>query len=120
MLGTAIDRRLREATGRLDEIRERLLVIGPIRVEQQARAPERLVGQIVAGSRGMLRELTARLQGWEMMCRQLAPEKTLQRGFSITRDSRGKLVLNPRDVESGDLIKTELARGKLKSRVEEG
>ena len=120
MLGAAIDRRLREATGRLDDIRERLMVIGPIRVEQQAREPERIVEQIVAGSRGKLRELMARLQGWEMMCRQLAPEKTLQRGFSITRDSRGKLVLNPRDVEPGDLISTELARGKLKSRVEEG
>jgi exodeoxyribonuclease VII large subunit len=120
MLGAAIDRRLRRATGRLDEIRERLMVIGPIRVEQQARAPERLVEQIVAASRGKLRELAARLQGWEMMCRQLAPEKTLQRGFSITRDSRGKLVLSPRDVDSGDLISTELARGKLKSRVEEG
>jgi exodeoxyribonuclease VII large subunit len=120
LLGAAIDRRLRQAAGRLEEVRERLMVIGPIRVEQQAWAPERLAEQIVARTRGKLRELAARLEGWEMICRQLAPEKTLQRGFSITRDSRGKLVRHPREVDPGDLIRTELARGKLKSRVEEG
>ena len=120
MLSAAIERRLADATGRLEGVRERLMVIAPIRVEQQAGAPERVAEKIVARTRGKLRELAVRLEGWEMICRQLAPVKTLERGFSITRDSRGKLVLNPRDVEPGDLIRTELARGKLKSRVEEG
>lgn len=120
MLSAAIDRRLRDATGRLEEVRERLRVIAPIRVEQQASATQRLAEQVVARTRGKLRELAVRLEGWEMICRQLAPEKTLQRGFSITRDSRGKLLLHPREVDPGDLIRTELARGKLKSRVEEG
>ena len=120
MLGAGVAGRMRDAAGRLDEVRRRLIVIAPIRVEQQASVPQRLADQMVASTRGKLRELAVRLQGWEMICRQLAPEKTLQRGFSITRDSRGKLVLNAGDVESGDLIRTQLARGELKSRVEEG
>jgi exodeoxyribonuclease VII large subunit len=119
MLSAAVDRRLRAASGRLEEVRERLVVIGPIRVGQQAWAPERLVERLVVRSRGKLRELAVRLEGWEMTCRQLAPGKTLQRGFSITRDSRGKLVMNPRDVDPGDLIRTELAQGALQSRVED-
>ncbi len=120
MLSAAIERRLRDAAGRLEELRQRLIVIAPIRLEQQAWAPERLAEQLVARTRGKLRELAVRLEGWEMICRQLAPEKTLQRGFSITRDWRGKLVVHPREVEPGDLIRTELAQGRLKSRVEEG
>jgi len=120
MLSGAIERRLRDAAARLEELRQRLIVIAPIRLEQQAWAPERLAEQLVARTGGKLRELAVRLEGWEMICRQLAPEKTLQRGFSITRDSRGKLVMHPREVDPGDLIRTELAQGKLKSRVEEG
>jgi exodeoxyribonuclease VII large subunit len=55
----------------------------------------------------------------ERLCQQLAPERTLERGFSLTRDAAGRLVRQPAQVRPGDLVTTRVAGGDFKSRVEE-
>jgi exodeoxyribonuclease VII large subunit len=79
----------------------------------------RLGDRVLAAARGRLRESRATLQGMERLCQQLAPERTLERGFSITRDAAGAVLRQPSQVGAGDLITTRLTGGTLTSRVEE-
>ena len=48
----------------------------------------------------------------------LSPLAVLERGYSITFDSNGKILKEARSIKSGDLIQTKLHRGRLTSRVE--
>ncbi len=47
----------------------------------------------------------------------LSPQATLQRGFSITRTSDGKVITSASQVKSGDRIRTQLAKGSLETDV---
>lgn len=49
----------------------------------------------------------------------LDPEATLARGFSITRNSAGKVLTSAGQVKAGDRIRTQLAGGEIDSVVEE-
>ena len=59
-----------------------------------------------------------RTDGLERLSLQLSPERTLERGFSLTRDESGRIVRQPEQVRPGDLIATRVAGGTFKSRVE--
>lgn len=49
--------------------------------------------------------------------RALDPARLLARGWTITRDADGRVVRAPHDVAPGDLITTQLAGGRIASRV---
>jgi exodeoxyribonuclease VII large subunit len=66
-----------------------------------------------------LREAAATLQGIERLAQQLDPQRTLERGFSLTRDAAGILIRQPNQARPGDLVTTRVAGGDFKSRVEE-
>lgn len=91
----------------------------PVRLARAEARRARTAERTVAGAKGRLREVTARLQGLERLCASLGPEKTLERGFGITRDASGRLVRDPAQVTPGTILNTRLARGTLISRVEE-
>jgi exodeoxyribonuclease VII large subunit len=110
---------LRQAERRSDVLRARLADLAPRRLAQAERERVRQGERIAASGRGRVREAQARLQGLERLCLQLAPERTLERGFSITRDSSGKAVRTPEQLKAGDLLTTELQGGTVQSRVEE-
>ena len=110
---------LRQAERRQRELRTRLAELAPRIVEGGERERVR-VGERIAGSgRGRLREARATIQGMERLCTQLSPERTLERGFSLTRSAAGILLRDPSQVAVGDLVTTRLAGGNLTSRVEE-
>jgi exodeoxyribonuclease VII large subunit len=110
---------LRQAERRQRELRVRLAELAPRLVEGGEKERVR-VGERIAGSaRGRLREARATIQGMERLCTQLSPERTLERGFSLTRGPGGVLLRDPAQVAAGDLVKTQLAGGTLTSRVEE-
>jgi exodeoxyribonuclease VII large subunit len=109
---------LRQAERRRCELRSRLADLAPRRVEAADRERRRLGERAVAAARGHLRESRATLQGMERLCAQLAPERTLERGFSLTRDAAGTVLRHPDQVAAGDLITTQIAGGTLESRVE--
>jgi exodeoxyribonuclease VII large subunit len=110
---------LRQAERRQREVRLRLAELAPRLVEGGERERIR-VGERIAGSaRGRLRETLATIQGMERLCTQLSPERTLERGFSLTRGPGGALLRDPSQVAASDLVKTQLAGGSLTSRVEE-
>ncbi len=58
----------------------------------------------------LLRALDARL-------RSLDPDRTLARGWSITRGPDGSVVRSPADVAAGDVLTTRVSSGELRSTV---
>lgn len=110
---------LRQAERRQRELRSRLAEIAPRVVEAGERERVRLGERIAGSSRGRLREARATIQGMERLATQLSPERTLERGFSLTRGPGGALLRDPSQVAAGDRIQTQLAGGTLASRVEE-
>jgi exodeoxyribonuclease VII large subunit len=110
---------LRQAERRQSELRVRLAEVTPRRIERAERDRIRLGERIAGTARGQLREARATIQGLERLCVQLSPERTLERGFSLTRGPGGTLLRDPAQVAIGDLVTTRLAGGTLTSRVEE-
>lgn len=103
--GTVAQIRIGEAAGR--------------RLERADRDRRHLGERIAGTARGRCREALARLDGTARLAAQLGPEKTLARGFSITRDGAGRVVRHPDQVRPGDRLRTRIAGGELVSRVEE-
>jgi len=86
-------------------------------LERAGRERRTLGERVAAVARGRLRESAARLEGLARLCTELAPERTLARGFSITRGPAG-LLRDPAQATPGDRLVTRLAGGDLISRVE--
>ncbi len=107
-------RLLRNGEVEVAGLRLRLTTVAPRRVE-----PMRVAGRIAALARSRLRESTTRLDGWSRLCVQLAPERTLERGFTMTRDARGRLLRSVSQVGPGERITTTVSDGELTSRVED-
>jgi exodeoxyribonuclease VII large subunit len=110
---------LRRAERRGDELRVRLSGQAPRLLEQGERERVRRGERIAASARSRVREVSARLQGMERLCAQLGPERTLERGYSITRTASGAVVRDPGQVAAGEVVVTQLSGGNFKSRVEE-
>jgi len=119
--GRAIERlgrrRLGEAGRRLREVERRLAVAGPRLLERRRTLPEQLVQRLGDRARGRLERLAAVLDGHARLCAELAPQRLLARGFSITRDARGAVVRNPRQVRPGDVLDSEVMAGRIRSTV---
>jgi exodeoxyribonuclease VII large subunit len=111
---------LRGAGRRGVEVRARLTAAAPRSVERAERERRRRAERICGAARGHVREARATLQGLERLAAQLDPQRTLERGFSITRDGGGRLLRQPAQVESGAVLVSRLAGGVLRSRVEAG
>ncbi len=104
---------------RLGALHRRLAEAGPRRLVRARRESDLVVERLVVRAEASLREQLAVIEGWQRLCRQLSPERTLERGFSVTRDSKGNLLRQPGDVVAGERITSQLAGGMLASRVEE-
>jgi exodeoxyribonuclease VII large subunit len=59
-----------------------------------------------------------RLAASEAVVRALDPRRVLERGYSITRDADGRVLRRSDAVAAGALVETELAAGRVTSRVE--
>jgi exodeoxyribonuclease VII large subunit len=134
-------RRAERGATRVEELRDRLSRLARRRLELAQREVERALSALAVGPRRRLLEGAAaqgaiatrlaqsgrrrlqaeerRLLALERLCRELDPARVLVRGFSITRDAAGRVVRRPTDVAVGELVRTELAGGRLASRVEE-
>jgi exodeoxyribonuclease VII large subunit len=110
---------LRDAGRRGEALRGRLVEVAPRRLAAVERERTKAGERIASAGRGRVREAAATLQGIERLCQQLAPERTLERGFSLTRDAAGRLVRQPAQARPGDLVTTRVAGGDFNSRVEE-
>jgi exodeoxyribonuclease VII large subunit len=109
---------LRAARRRGEEVRSRLGLAAPRALERTERERRRRAERVCGAARSHLREARATLQGLERLAVQLDPQRTLERGFSITRDAGGRLLRHPGQVASGAALVSRLAGGPLHSRVE--
>lgn len=110
--------RLKAAAAVRQQLAGRLNEAAPRSLERRRGLPDELGCRLAAAARGHLRQARVALQGVGRLCSQLAPERTLERGFSITRTEAGAVVRHPRLVAAGERILTQTAGGVLASRVE--
>ena len=125
--------RLDRAHGRLDELARRRTVDLGAQLDSCARRVGELGRRATRDRRAVLvtreRELVThaqhhlerasmRLGRSEAVVRALDPRRVLERGYSITRDADGRVLRTTDAVLAGALVETELASGRVTSRVE--
>ncbi len=81
------------------------------RLDEMDTAAMRAIRRRLAATNDRLAATTARLES-------LSPLAVLARGYSVTTRAGGEIVRDAEQVEPGETIHTQLARGKLVSRVE--
>jgi exodeoxyribonuclease VII large subunit len=125
--------RLDRSHGRLDELARRRTVDLTARLDACARRLGELGRRATRDRRAVLvtreRELVThaqhhleraelRLARSDGVVRALDPRRVLERGYSITRDADGRVVRVADVLAPGVLVETELATGRVTSRVE--
>jgi exodeoxyribonuclease VII large subunit len=110
--------RLRAASASVTVLVRRLTGAAPRLIERGRGAPEACGRRIVAAARGRVRVAGARVDGMGRLAHGFAPERTLDRGFSITRNAAGRALRSPAEAAPGEVVKSRLAGGILTSRVE--
>ena len=73
---------------------------------------------VVTHAQHHLERAGLRLTSSEAVVRALDPRRVLERGYSITRDEHGRVLRSAEAVAAGTLVDTELADGRVTSRVE--
>ncbi|MDX1504040.1 MAG: exodeoxyribonuclease VII large subunit, partial [Thermoanaerobaculia bacterium] len=90
------------------------------RTVRDARRARRSRGErLAAAARLRLREAASGLEGRRRLCRELAPERVLARGFTITRSAAGEVLKSASGARPGERIETVWVDGARTSRVEE-
>lgn len=109
----------RRAEERRVELGGRLRRAAPRALERGEKERTVLAWRVVGAARGRVATEAARLDGRARLVAGLAPERTLARGFSITRAESGAIVRDAKSLAPGERIRTTVARGSVTSRVEE-
>lgn len=118
-LEASVQRALAFRSARLTERRHALHRAGVRRLEASAYRQNLIARRLrEAADRRLERERLA-LAARERLAAGLAPDRTLRRGFSITRGPDGRALLSPAGLEPGLEVTTQLASGGFKSRVSE-
>lgn len=86
-------------------------------LERARRRPPLLAERIAERAKGRLRRAAAVVDGHARLCAQLAPDRILARGFSVTRTMDGTIVRRAGQVAPGGRLQTELAEGRIESVV---
>jgi exodeoxyribonuclease VII large subunit len=105
-LGSGLDAR----AGRLGELGRRTVRSRRAMLTARQRA-------VATHAQHHLERASLTLTSHEAVVRALDPRRVLERGYSITRDADGRVV-RPGAVATGAVIETELAGGRITSRVE--
>jgi len=77
----------------------------------------RVTTQLPATSARTISTAAARLEAAATLVRAVHPDRTLARGYTITRDTSGRAIVSAANVASGDEMVTSLIDGTLESTV---
>jgi exodeoxyribonuclease VII large subunit len=102
----------------LDHRHGRVQELGRLRTRDAEVALQARERSVIAAATHHLRRASTRLDGTETTLRALDPRRVLERGYSITRAANGQTVRRAVDASVGDQLVTELASGRIASRVE--
>ena len=97
----------------------RLRLVSALRgeyVERQQRVDE-AQGAMLAVVKTGVREKSLQLERLAAQLRALGPQAVLERGYSITRTTEGRVVTKANEVKAGQELETLLAVGSIKSTV---
>ena len=119
LLGRLSQHRLQHARGYQEGLRRRLVVAVPRLLARRRQRPREVAERITAQARAHLSRAQATVEGLARLTAQLAPERTLERGFSLTYSAAGQLLRRADQAAPGDRIRTRLAAGELQSVVGE-
>lgn len=118
-IGRESRRLLAEAAGRLARA-ERRATAGRQRLQRAGARLGALAEGLKRATDYRLKSATLKLDGWARLLSGFRPARVLARGYSLTRDASGKVIRDAAQVAAGNRITTELAIGRIASRVEEG
>jgi exodeoxyribonuclease VII large subunit len=116
-LRAAAERRCRRATERVDRAGTRIGSAARSSMAAQRARVDSSVHRLETVVPATLARATTRVDHLEHTVRALDPQRTLARGWSITRDPDGRAVRNVGDVRPGDVLTTTVADGTITSRV---
>ena len=91
------------------------------RLHQATRNIEQLIDRIRSVSTRVQDNITSshqKIDGMKRILTALSPQQVLARGFSITRNSSGKIIKNASDISKGEELTTTLADGSISSVVQ--
>ena len=109
-------RRIEYAMQMVDALAKRL-VHPRERLRTSAQLLEQLTVRLVLASARSLDQLEAQLARLKASLASLNPAAVLERGYSLTRDARGEVVVDAARVTEGERLTTTLAKGWLESEV---
>jgi exodeoxyribonuclease VII large subunit len=118
LLAALAGRGLSRGQHRVSRAAGALATAAPRTVRRRDRDRVELAERLVRAARAELRRVEERCAGLARVAAQLAPERVLARGFSITRGASGALLRQPGQASAGERIVTRLTGGVLASRVE--
>ncbi|NCC51334.1 MAG: exodeoxyribonuclease VII large subunit [Spartobacteria bacterium] len=88
-------------------------------VRQHTQAVTTCRARMLNAFRAVMQKKQQQLRALDSQLRLLNPYAVLDRGYSITRDSAGRVIRDSDGVEQGAAIITRLAKGMITSRVEQ-
>ena len=125
-LDAASDRMTKLILRRLDQARRDLAVWGsrPVltqpleRLRESAMELDFLENSMARSVRGHLEDAERELGSMAARLEAISPLSVLSRGYSLTMDTKGKLIRDPATLETGDRVFTRLAGGAIESTVD--
>jgi exodeoxyribonuclease VII large subunit len=110
--------RVDAATARVEGHRGRMAGTARAHVRAEAQRLTTLGARLTHRAPRAVGELDRSLRALEARVRTLDPERTLARGWSITRGPDGSVVRHPDEVAPGDELITQVAGGAVRSTVQ--
>jgi exodeoxyribonuclease VII large subunit len=99
---------------KLSQVRSRPILANPYTfITQLGQDLERTLFGARNAFGNLLSHEQLRLQHLGQQVRSLSPQSTLDRGYSVVRDSEGKVIIDASSVKPGTDIKVRLAKGEL-------
>jgi exodeoxyribonuclease VII large subunit len=111
-------RRAADSARLLDAQALRIVELGRRATRDRRRALATRERAMVAAASHHLRQSELRIDAAAGALRALDPRRVLERGYSITRDAAGRVVKEAEGLVPGAVIETELAAGRVTSRVD--
>ncbi|NOX98887.1 MAG: exodeoxyribonuclease VII large subunit [Verrucomicrobia bacterium] len=110
---------LNQYRNRLEQTRQALQVprLGQ-RVSNESEKLTSLTRRLNTAITHQLGSAQTSLSHFQGTLRQLSPESTFSRGFSMTTTPDGEIITDPNQAKTGDTIETRVAEGKIISTVE--
>jgi exodeoxyribonuclease VII large subunit len=111
-------RRTVDLAARLDTSTRRLVELGRLSTRDRRSALALRQRALATHAQHHLERAELQVAHREGVVRALDPRRVLERGYSITRDAGGRVVRAADSLVPGALVETELAEGRVTSRIE--